>query len=210
MPILTRRSLLKSAGSLAGVSVAAHRGRCAGQRRGCRYLTLVCADYVRYMHIASGDVKPDGRHAAAGSAATARRCCVGRRRTDRGRRGVVDGAARRAHRQRRPVDGGDADLPAAQLHRSRRLHGRPAPRSPRRRFEGKRLGIYGWAASGAVWKRHMMRWNKQDPAKVTWVVGDADIPSTGTGPANLPPLRQLRAEGQEPHRPDGGRRASPR
>ena len=54
-------------------------------------------------------------------------------------------------------------------------------------LEGKRIGIYGWAASGAVWKRHMMRWNKQDPAKVTWVVGDADVPSTGTGPANLPP-----------------------
>jgi hypothetical protein len=36
---------------------------------------------------------------------------------------------------------------------------------------GKRIGIYGWAASGAVWKRHMMRENKQDPARVNPGVG---------------------------------------
>jgi 4,5-dihydroxyphthalate decarboxylase len=53
-------------------------------------------------------------------------------------------------------------------------------------MEGKRIGIYGWVASGAVWKRHMMRWYQQDPARVTWVVGDADIPSTGEGPPGLP------------------------
>ena len=63
-------------------------------------------------------------------------------------------------------------------------------------LEGKRIGIYGWAASGAVWKRHMMRWNKQDPAKVTWVVGDADVPSTGTGPANLPPYVSYAPKGK--------------
>ena len=59
MPILTRRSLLKSAGSLAGVSVAARGATAQGSAEG-PVLTLVCADYVRYMHIASGDVKPDG------------------------------------------------------------------------------------------------------------------------------------------------------
>ncbi len=194
MPILTRRSLLKSAGSLAGVAVAA-RGAAAQSSAEGPVLTLVCADYVRYMHIASGDVTPDGL-------------------TLRWIRGDRTQMLRRAA-QDLTVDGGEASM--AQ-HVVRIANGDRSmvavPIFPLRNFtardaympagstltsttlEGKRLGIYGWAASGAVWKRHMMRWNRQDPAKVTWVVGDADVPSTGTGPANLPPYVSYAPKGK--------------
>jgi 4,5-dihydroxyphthalate decarboxylase len=182
MPTLSRRSWLKAAGSLAGASVSA--GASAAQPD-APVITLVCADYVRYMHIASGDVRPEGV-------------------TLRWQRGDRTQMLRRAA-QDPTVDGGEASMAQHVMRLAAGDRSMVAvPIFPLRNFtardayvragstltpttlEGKRLGIYGWAASGAVWKRHMMRWNGQDPSKVTWVVGDADVPSTGTGPANLP------------------------
>ena len=61
MTILSRRSLLQAAGGLAGVPFGAHPLGSAGQTAvAAPVITLTCADYVRFMPIATGDVKPDG------------------------------------------------------------------------------------------------------------------------------------------------------
>jgi 4,5-dihydroxyphthalate decarboxylase len=184
MRTLSRRSLLRTAGVLAGTSLATRTAPAAAQ--GTPTISLVGADYVRYMHIANGDVTPDGVTLN----------WIRGERTPMLRRAMAD----------ETVDGGEASMAQHIIRIANHDRSMVAiPVFPLRNFtardayvakgstltastlEGRRLGIYGWAASGAVWKRHMMRWHKQDPAKVTWVVGDADAPSTGTGPANLPP-----------------------
>lgn len=52
-------------------------------------------------------------------------------------------------------------------------------------LNGKRVGIYNWAASGAVWYRHLLRYLGQDPYKMQWVVGGTDNPRP---PKNRIPL----------------------
>ncbi|MGH9389897.1 MAG: hypothetical protein ACRD1Z_09790, partial [Vicinamibacteria bacterium] len=54
-------------------------------------------------------------------------------------------------------------------------------------LNGRRVGIYSWAASGAVWYRHLLRHFGQDPAKMTWIVGGADAPGTVGFLAPFPP-----------------------
>lgn len=44
-------------------------------------------------------------------------------------------------------------------------------------LNGRRIGIYNWAASGAVWYRHFVRWLGQDPKAIQWVVGGLDTPN---------------------------------
>jgi 4,5-dihydroxyphthalate decarboxylase len=56
-----------------------------------------------------------------------------------------------------------------------------------RELSGRRLGIYNWAASGAVWYRRLLRYLGNDPASMRWVVGNADAPGTVTSRAPLPP-----------------------
>jgi 4,5-dihydroxyphthalate decarboxylase len=53
-------------------------------------------------------------------------------------------------------------------------------------LQGKRIGIYNWAASGAVWYRHLLRYFKQDPAQMEWTVGGTDEPRQVTARAPLP------------------------
>ncbi len=43
---------------------------------------------------------------------------------------------------------------------------------------GRRIGIYNWAASGAVWYRHLLRYLGNDTKKIEWVVGGVDGPAT--------------------------------
>ena len=54
MTTLSRRAMLQAAGSL-----SMWRSTSAGQTA-APVITLTCADYVRFMPIATGDVKPDG------------------------------------------------------------------------------------------------------------------------------------------------------
>ncbi len=187
MTVLSRRSMLRAAGSLAGASLGARSLEGAAQSAAeAPTITLTCADYVRYMHIASGDVKPEG--------VTLK--WVRGDRTQMLRRAAqdpaVDGGESSMAQHIVRVAGGDRSMVAIPIFPLRNFTARDiyvakgSTLTPTT-MEGRRIGIYGWAASGAVWKRHMMRWYKQDPAKVTWVVGDADVPSTGTGASVLPP-----------------------
>ena len=54
-------------------------------------------------------------------------------------------------------------------------------------LNGHRIGIYNWAASGAVWYRHFVRWLGQDPKAIQWVVGGADAPSEAASLVPFPP-----------------------
>ena len=54
------------------------------------------------------------------------------------------------------------------------------------RLDGHRVGIYNWAASGAVWYRHLVRYLGQDPYAIEWVVGRADTPDAVTSRVPLP------------------------
>ncbi len=56
---------------------------------------------------------------------------------------------------------------------------------------GRKIGLYSWAASGAVWYRHFLRYLGHDPMKITWVVGGTDGPATVLMPD--PPLANVSA-----------------
>ena len=63
-------------------------------------------------------------------------------------------------------------------------------------LNGKRLGIYNWAASGAVWYRHLVRYFGQDPAKISWVVGGADSTAAVNIVGSLPSHVTLAPKGR--------------
>ena len=147
------------------------------------------------MHIANGDVKPEGltlKWIRGDRTQMLRRAALDE---------TVDGGESSMAQHVMRLANGDRSMVAIPIFPLRNFTARDAYMAAGSTLtpttlEGKRIGIYGWAASGAVWKRHMMRWNKQDPAKVTWIVGDADVPSTGTGPANLPPYVSYAPKGK--------------
>src|SRR5688572_28138452 len=193
MTALSRRSLLRAAGGLAGVPLGAHAlfhpGGGAGQTASAApVITLTCADYVRFMPIATGDVRPDGM-------------------TLRWIRGDRNEMLRRAT-QDPSVDGGESSLAQHVMRIAAGDRSLVAiPVFPLRNFtardiyvakgstltpqtlNGRRLGIYNWAASGAVWYRHLVRYFGQDPAKISWVVGAADsaagVNIVGTLPSHV-------------------------
>jgi 4,5-dihydroxyphthalate decarboxylase len=56
---------------------------------------------------------------------------------------------------------------------------------------GRRIGIYNWAASGAVWYLHLLRYLGNDTKKVQWIVGGVDGVATVRLPE--PPLGYVTA-----------------
>jgi 4,5-dihydroxyphthalate decarboxylase len=61
---------------------------------------------------------------------------------------------------------------------------------------GKRIGIYNWAASGAVWYRHFIRWLGHDVTTITWVVGGPDAPAAIRVPEPRPAHVTVAPQGQ--------------
>jgi 4,5-dihydroxyphthalate decarboxylase len=53
-------------------------------------------------------------------------------------------------------------------------------------LRGKRVGMYGWSASGSIWYRHLLRHLGVDADHVRWTIGPIDAPTPGT-PPKLPP-----------------------
>jgi 4,5-dihydroxyphthalate decarboxylase len=52
---------------------------------------------------------------------------------------------------------------------------------------GKRIGMYGWANSGAVWYRHLFGYFGIDIARLQWWIGPIDAPTPTTSTVALPP-----------------------
>jgi 4,5-dihydroxyphthalate decarboxylase len=156
-------------------------------------LTLTCADYARVMPLVTGAVKPDGialtlEVGKAGSwadrAEMLRRAiqdpevaggegsvCVHLLRMDRGDRSMVG-------------------LPVFPLRNftARDLYVRKGGKiAAPADLAGCRIGMYGWANSGAVWYRHFLRYLGVDLEALTWWIGPVDAPRPTTSTFVLPP-----------------------
>ena len=171
---VSRRAFLAASGAVAGsaASVAAAQPASSPQR-----LSLVCSNYVRFLPIATGDVRPKevGLTWIRGD-----RTEMLRRATDDP---AVDGGETSMAQHIQRIDRGDRSLVAIPIFplrnfTARDLYARKEARIDPGALHGQRVGIYNWAASGAVWYRHLLRHLGTDTKKVQWVVGGVDGPAT--------------------------------
>ncbi len=149
-------------------------------------LTLACADYLRFTPLATGDFRPkdlDLTWLRGDRSEMLRRAA-----TDPG---ISGGEASMLQHLLR-VDQGDRTLvavPAFPLRNftARDIYIRKGDSLTPAALNGRRVGVYSWAASGSVWYRHLLRHLGQDPAKMKWIVGGADVPAKVDSRAPFPP-----------------------
>jgi len=163
----TRRHFFKTTGaSLAGVSLGAAPASTTK-------LTLACADYVRFLPLATGDVRPKDFELVwqRGPRAEMLRRALQEPGIDGGEASMLQHLLRVEARQRELVA-----VPVFPLRNftARDLYMRKGTSLSPAGLERRRIGIYSWAASGAVWYRHLLRYLGQDPAKIKWTVGGVD------------------------------------
>jgi 4,5-dihydroxyphthalate decarboxylase len=171
MTHISRRLFLGAAGLLASI-----RPRAAVAQPSSAALTLVCSNYVRFMPIATGDVQVQG---LALQWLRGDRTEMLRRATDDPQ---VDGGETSMAQHVMRLDGGDRSLVAVPIFplrnfTARDLYTRKGSTLTAKTLGGRRIGIYNWAASGAVWYRHLVRHLGHDTARITWIVGGADAPA---------------------------------
>jgi 4,5-dihydroxyphthalate decarboxylase len=171
---LSRRQFIASAGIAGGVLAAADRGHAAPPA--VSRLTLTCANYVRFMPIATGDVRPKDVELTW---VRGDRNEMLRRATDDS---AVDGGEASMAQHVMRVDRGDRSLVATPVFPLRNftvrdLYTRKSSGLTTGSLEGRRIGIYNWAASGAVWYRQLLRHLGHDTTKIRWVVGGVDAPA---------------------------------
>ncbi len=155
-------------------------------------LTLTCADYARVMPLAVGAVVPDGINLTLllghDGSWPARAEMLRRALNDpqvQGGESSVAGHLRRIDKSDRSHVG----LPVFPLRNftGRDLYVRkgggvtkPAD------LIGKRIGMYDWVASGAVWYRHFLRFVGVQPDQVEWWIGEVDEPRITSHNYTLP------------------------
>ena len=202
MTALSRRSLLKAAGGLAaftgqGCPSTVEGGRSPRRACTCEHRPDGAAGTSNHAYVRGLRPLHAHRH---------RRCQAGRH-DARWIRGDRNEMLRRAT-QDPAVDGGESSLAQHVMRIAAGDRSLVAiPVFPLRNFtardiyvakgstltpqtlNGRRLGIYNWAASGAVWYRHLVRYFGHDPAKISWVVGAADstagVNIVGTLPSHV-------------------------
>lgn len=182
----SRRQFFEAAGAATGLSVIG-AGEAPAQPAAAPKpkLTLACADYLRFTPLATGDVRPKDFDLTwlRGPRAEMLRRAIGDPAVDGGEASMLQHLLR--------VDGGDRSLVAIPVFPLRNFTARDlytlkgSPLSPAG-LNGRRLGIYNWAASGAVWYRHLVRYYGQDPARIKWTVGGVDQPARVESRAPLP------------------------
>lgn len=153
---------------------------------------LTCADYARLLPLARGEVRAQGLDLAL---------TLGRRGSwaDRNlmlRRALNDPAVQGGEssfcRHVMRIAQGDRSHVALPVFPLRGFCVRDlyaAAESPITRIEdlaGKRIGMYGWANSGAVWYRHLLAAHGVDIAGVRWCIGPIDDPMPAASPEPLP------------------------
>ena len=175
---MNRRTFLETAGlaALARTGVAAESPK----------LTLACADYLRFTPLATGDFRPKDLDLTwlRGD----RNEMLRRAATDPG---ISGGEASMLQHLLR-VDQGDRSLVAVPVFplrnfTARDIYIRKGDSLTPAALNGRRVGLYSWAASGAVWYRHLLRYLGQDPAKMNWTVGGTDAPAKVDSRAPFPP-----------------------
>jgi 4,5-dihydroxyphthalate decarboxylase len=174
-----RRRFIATAGGAAGGLATWDRGSAAGSQPSspAPALTLACANYIRFMPIATGDVRPKDLTLTW---LRGDRTEMLRRATDDP---ALDGGESSMAQHVMRVDRGDRSLVAVPVFplrnfTARDLYTRKGSAVAAPTLGARRLGIYNWAASGAVWYRHLVRHLGHDTTKITWVVGGADAPAT--------------------------------
>ena len=60
----------------------------------------------------------------------------------------------------------------------------------------RRVGLYGWAASGSIWYRHLLRFVGVEPESLTWWVGDIDTPEWSVHETGMPDFVRAPAPGR--------------
>ena len=185
MDRVSRRAFLTTTGAVAGALAAPDRVRASHAPS----LTLTCANYVRFLPIATGDVRPID---LALTWVRGDRNEMLRRATDDS---TVDGGETSMAQHVQRLDRGDRSLVAIPIFPLRNftvrdLYMRSGSSVDIRSLSGRRLGIYNWAASGAVWYRHLLRYLGNDTKKIQWIVGGVDGPAAVRLPE--PPLANVR------------------
>ena len=174
---VSRRTFLTTAataGAVATVATTTQPSRAAA-------LTLACSNYVRFLPIAAGDVRPKD---VALTWVRGERSEMLRRATEDA---SVDGGETSMAQHIQRIDRGDRSLVAIPIFPLRNftvrdLYTRKGTQIAPGSLGGRRIGIYNWAASGAVWYRHLLRYLGNDTKKVQWIVGGVD----GTAAVRLP------------------------
>ena len=175
MQRLSRRAFLTSSSAAAtGAVAAAHTGQSASR---AATLSLACSNYVRFLPIATGDVRPRDLSLTW---IRGERNELLRRATDDA---AIDGGETSMAQHVQRLDRGDRSLVGIPIFPLRNftvrdLYTRPGQRIAPGSLTGRRVGIYNWAASGAVWYRHLLRHLGSDTKKMQWVVGGVDGPAT--------------------------------
>jgi 4,5-dihydroxyphthalate decarboxylase len=179
MQEISRRGFLGAAATLASAPLAP-------TAQGAATLTLTCADYVRFMHVAAGDVRlPDlALNWVRGDRSEMLRRATADPSVDGGETSMAQHVIR--------IDAGDRSLVAIPVFplrnfTARDLYTRKGSPLGAKTLGGSRLGIYNWAASGAVWYRHLLRHWGHDITKIAWVVGGPDGPAAVRIPEPPPP-----------------------
>jgi 4,5-dihydroxyphthalate decarboxylase len=174
MPEFSRRRFLETAGSLAGGSLlGAPRAQARQGLRAAGGITLACADYARFLPLGAGDVRPRG---ISLTWLRGERAEMLRRATSDP---AVDGGEGSMAQHLLRVARGDRSLVAVPVFLLRNFAARDiytlkgSSVTPTT-LEGRRIGIYNWAASGAIWYRHLVRYFRQNPAAVKWVVASPE------------------------------------
>jgi 4,5-dihydroxyphthalate decarboxylase len=175
---LSRRQFFGTAAAV----TAFPRARAASAPR----LTLTCADYLRFTPLATGDFRPNGFE--LNWVRGPRNEMLNRAASDP----TVDGgeASMLGHLLR--VDRGDRSLVAVPVFplrnfTARDVYVRKGSSLTPRALNGRSIGIYNWAASGAVWYRHLLRYWEQNPSAMKWTVGGTDEPAKVEARAPHPP-----------------------
>ena len=188
MSRVSRRAFLATSGVVAGGAAAVAAQAPAARPAGT--VSLACTNYVRFLPIATGDVRP--RDLAL--------IWIRGDRTEMLRRATddttIDGGETSMAQHVQRLDRGDRSLVAIPIFPLRNftvrdLYARQGARIDPGALAGRRVGIYNWAASGAVWYRHLLRHLGTDTTKVHWVVGGVDGPATVRLPE--PPLPYVAA-----------------
>jgi 4,5-dihydroxyphthalate decarboxylase len=173
MKEVSRRAFLTATGVLAGGALASREAASAAAPA----LTLCCANYVRFLPIATGDVRPADLLLTW---VRGDRNEMLRRATDDA---SVDGGETSMAQHVQRLDRGDRSLVAIPIFPLRNftvrdLYAQKGTAIAAPALGGRRIGIYNWAASGAVWYRHVLRYLGNDTKRIEWVVGGVDGPAT--------------------------------
>jgi 4,5-dihydroxyphthalate decarboxylase len=181
---ISRRRFLGTAGGFAGVSLVGAPAGNPAQAAASR-ITLAFTEYNRFEPLATGAVHNSGFELnwLRGS----RTEMLSRTLSD----ATVDGGETSMLGHLLRLERGDRShvaVPVFLLRNfmARDIYVRKGSGLKMAALNASRIGIYNWAASGAVWYRHLVRHFGQDPAKIYWIVGGADQPQKVESRAKYP------------------------